>query len=111
MCFDVCAVCSSFKVQPLQVSHVLPIDIWSENIRVAALELVCLIYLLHIMVVVSIHNVLPYHVCSPDLTLRQCGGNLESVAVSLISSNTHSIMNLLSPWVHQNRNKMIEWGI
>ena len=31
---------SSFKVQQLQMSLVLPIDIWSENIRLAALELV-----------------------------------------------------------------------
>jgi len=35
----------------------------------------------------------------------------ESIAVvDIISSNTHSVKNLISPYIHANREKIVEWG-
>ena len=68
----------SFKVQKVAISQVLPIDIWSENIRLAALDMFF--------------------------------GDIENISVSLISSNTHSVVNLISPWVHKNKELILDWG-
>ena len=35
---------------------------------------------------------------------------LDNVIVSIISSNMHSVVNLVSPWIHNNRTMLLEWG-
>jgi len=35
---------------------------------------------------------------------------LTSLNVHIISSNTHSVLNCLSPWIHQNKEKILKWG-
>ena len=30
--------------------------------------------------------------------------------VDIISSNTHSVVNLVSPWLHRKKKEILEWG-
>jgi len=34
----------------------------------------------------------------------------DDLIVDIISSNTHSVVNLVSPWVHRKKNEILEWG-
>jgi len=36
--------------------------------------------------------------------------NTEDLIVDIISSNTHSVVNLVSPWVHKRKEEITEWG-
>jgi len=36
--------------------------------------------------------------------------NTEDLMVDIISSNTHSVVNLVSPWLHKKKNEILSWG-
>jgi len=36
--------------------------------------------------------------------------NTDDLIVDIISSNTHSVVNLVSPWLHKKKNEILEWG-
>lgn len=36
--------------------------------------------------------------------------NPENLIVDVISSNTHSVVNLVSPWLHKRKEMILEWG-
>ncbi len=34
----------------------------------------------------------------------------DELVVDIISSNTHSVVNLVSPWVHRKKEEILTWG-
>ncbi|ORX77155.1 hypothetical protein BCR32DRAFT_64594 [Anaeromyces robustus] len=46
-----------------------------------------------------------------DATIKLLGNyNTDDLIVDIISSNTHSVVNLVSPWVHKRKDEILEWG-
>lgn len=44
-------------------------------------------------------------------TIDLFGEESENLNVHIISSNTHSVLNLISPWLHANKKTIMDWGL
>jgi len=46
-----------------------------------------------------------------NATIKLLGDyDTDELIVDIISSNTHSVVNLVSPWVHRKKGEILEWG-
>ncbi|ORX60858.1 hypothetical protein BCR36DRAFT_578930 [Piromyces finnis] len=46
-----------------------------------------------------------------NATIKLLGNyNTDDLIVDIISSNTHSVVNLVSPWLHKKKQEILEWG-